>query len=159
MARLTLNISKEYNEKLIGQVIDAKNYMQLGVSSCNRKELLFFAAALGYKSGEPLPFHSAKVSFARTENFNINLPLLYGSLYYEHYVASGKCSIEDVVNEDNIYNLLEEYANKGLSILDEELKLGTPDQTLMNDLIGEMKETYEDFIDFCEAQKISIENI
>ena len=159
MARLTLNVAKEYNENLIGQVIDVKNYMQLGKDSCNRKELLFFAAALGYKSGEPLPFKSAKVSFARTENFNINLPLLYGSLYYEHKVAQGEGTIEEIVDEDNVYNLLEEFANKGFSMLDDEIQMGTPDQTLMNDLIGEMKDTYEDFIDFCEANSISIEDI
>lgn len=157
MARLTLSIAKDYNENLVGRIIDVKNYMQLGVSSCNRKDLLFFAAALGYNSGEPLPFKSAKTSFARTENFNINIPLLYGSLYYEHVVAPGNGSIEDVVNEDIVYNLLEEYANKGFSILEEEINSGTPDQTLMNDLIGQMKNTFEDFKDFCEANDIIIE--
>ena len=151
MARLTVNISKVHNEKLVNECIDAKNYMQLGVGSCARKELFFFAAALGYAKGVPVPFNTARESFARTEGFDFSTPFLYGALFYDNKVRNKEAEIEEIVDEDKVYGLIEQYANKGFEIIQGELDHSTPDISFMNDLLGELDEMFKDIKAFVSS--------
>lgn len=151
--RVAVNISKDFNENLVNQQIDAKNFMQLGKNSCQRKDLFFFAAALGYHRGTPTPFEGARESFVRTETFERNTQLLYGSLLYDYKIKAEPETIDEIVNDDAIYNIIEQYANKGFKILEEVINSGTTETTFMNELIEELRQLNEDFKTFSDSEQ------
>jgi hypothetical protein len=145
-----LNISKKVKNGILAD-IDRQNYFLLGsgASGVNRINLYNFALALGYNQGFPTDL-DAKESFVREENVNhSNLRFMYSAVYFEAHEKKCVDNIENIINTDEIFSLMDKYANAGFSILSDYIK-EHGDNALAFKLIAEMDEMNENLNDIVE---------
>lgn len=137
-----LNISIK-NKRGILADIDRQNYFCLA-SPTSRLELYNFALALGINNGLPTEFDSQKESLIREEYVG-NTRFMYSSLYFTTHEQKCLENIEDITNTDEIYKLMDKYANTGFSVLADYMKdISGP--ALAYKLIPEMDEMFEHFL-------------
>ena len=145
-----LNISKKVKNGILAD-IDNQNYFLLGAGAAgvNRINLYNFALALGYNQGWPTDL-DAKESFVREENVNhSNWRFMYSAVYFDAHEKKCVDNIENIINTDEIFTLMDKYANTGFSILSDYIK-EHGDNALAFKLIAEMDEMYENLNDIVE---------
>lgn len=141
MAR-TVDISAANVDGIVKD-LDRTKYFCLNGSDTARRDLFNFALALGYKRGvEPDPITSKKETFVRTEYLN-NTYYLMSSIYFKEIISDDLSTIDDIVNEDKVYKLAEEYANTGFDILRNHFNTDN-DEQLSYILLAQMDELFED---------------
>lgn len=91
-----------------------------------RKEQFFVALGLGYKIGQRTPLKSAKLIFLEKDMNKYEIDLLWAVAIKE------KGSIELVENKDEVYHIVEEYANTGILYLNSIEKSSSFDNYLKN---------------------------
>lgn len=146
-----LNISKKNKNGVLAD-IDRQNYFLLGAgaSGVSRINLYNFALALGYNRGLPTDLE-AKESFVREENVNhSNMRFMYSAVYFDAHEKKCIENIENIINTEEIFSLMDKYANTGFDILADYIK-EHGDNALAYKLIPEMDEMNEEFLrDFAE---------
>lgn len=151
MARVALNIAKSYREGFIKQ-LEKSQFFQLQKNVTTRTDLYCFAIALCVKEGkEPTPIQnvSAADSFVRTEFLTNCEPLLL-SIFYEDELKDDVDSIDQICNKDEVYGLVEKYANTGFGTLENVIE-NFDEETLLFKLIADMDKEYEEIHDEVES--------
>lgn len=144
MAKIILNIAKAYNDGFI-ENLEKTKYFQLHKNATSRTALYCFAIALcEMEKKEPTPIQSigASKSFVRAE-FLANCDPLLRSLYYEKYLKDTPNNIDNICNQDEVYNLAEKYANTGFGIL-KKWNETLDEETLFYKLIGYMDNKFDE---------------
>jgi len=144
MAKITLNIAKTYSNGFIADLEKSK-YFQLHKNEATRADLYCFAIACAIVEGkEPTPIQNVGpvTSFVRTE-FLTNYEPLFSCLFFEEYLKDKPDKIDEICNRDNVYDLMEKYANTGFGIIKkwtEEIE----EETLFYKLVGYMDKVYDE---------------
>ncbi len=141
MANKVINIATKYNEGLV-PVLDKTDFFRLGKDSCSRGELFNFALALGYCQ-EYSSEIDKKVSFIRTKSIGNN-KYLYESVYFKEKIEGNLSKIDQITEENDVYNTVEQYVNTGLSVLQDKKNMESEEE-FMYSLFAEMDEIYKDF--------------
>lgn len=151
MARVTLNIAKSYKEGFIKQ-LENSQFFQLHKNATTRTDLYCFAIALCAKEGkEPTPIQNVGTTdtFVRTE-FLANCEPLLLSVFYEDELKDEPDSIDQICNKDEVYGLVEKYANTGFGILENAIE-NFDEETLLFKLIADMDKEYEEIHEEVES--------
>lgn len=140
-SRVALNIDAKKKGGLI-QEIDSSDFFRLGNQNCQRKDLFNFALALGYKRGYPKPVEKRE-SFIRKEVIG-NDRYLYDSIFFKEKLEGKTENIDQIVEDNSVFDTVENYVNTGLDVLSE-YKRDMGDENLVFKLIQEIDEAYKDF--------------
>lgn len=152
MAQETINIDPSYKQTLIPK-IDEQNYFCLTNhrETFPRRHFFNFLLGLGYHYHIQTPLES-KEGLYRVENMR-NEKSFYPAIYFAEVVAGNPERIDEILNEEKVYNMIEEYANTGFSVLSDYYSNLTS-ENLMLTLLAEMDETYEVFAkDFPQTEE------
>lgn len=152
MAQETINIDPIYKQTLLPKV-DEQNYFCLTNhrDSFPRRQFFNFLLGLGYKNHVKTPLEK-KESLYRVENMR-NEKSFYPAIYFAEVVAAQPEKIDEVLNEDKVFNMIEEYANTGFSVL-EDYYGSLNSEMLMLTLLDEMNTVYEEFTkDFPQSEE------
>lgn len=142
MAKVALNIAKEYDNGFISNIEKTK-YFQLHKNAATRADLFHFAIALGIVEGKkPTPPSTIGPidSFVRTE-YLANYEAILSCLYYYKELKDHQDLIDNICNRDEVYTLAEQYANAGFGVLKEYVEK-IDDETLLYKLISYMDGKY-----------------
>lgn len=147
MARVALNIAKKYDDGFI-EDIERTKYFQLHKNGATRAALYCFAIALCEMEGqEAKPIKDVPVkTFVRTEYLNDCEPL-FSSLYFDKCIKDDPELIDEICDRDDVYGLMEDYANTGFGILESYINAPLDEETLMYKLITYMDKKYAKIID------------
>lgn len=152
MAQETINIDPIYKQTLLPKV-DEQNYFCLTNhrDSFPRRQFFNFLLGLGYKNHVKTPLEK-KEGLYRVENMK-NEKSFYPAIYFAEVVAAQPEKIDEVLNEDKVFNMIEEYANTGFSVL-EDYYGSLNSEMLMLTLLDEMNTVYEEFAkDFPQSEE------
>lgn len=144
MAQETINIDPSYKQTLIPK-IDEQNYFCLTNhrESFPRRHFFNFLLGLGYHYHLQTPLEK-KEALYRVENM-IHEKSFYPAIYFAEVISADNDKIDEILNEDKVYSMIEEYANTGFTIL-QEYYGSLSSESLMYTLISEMDETYKEFV-------------
>lgn len=152
MAQETINIDPIYKQTLLPKV-DEQNYFCLTNhrDSFPRRQFFNFLLGLGYKNHVKTPLEK-KEGLYRVENMK-NEKSFYPAIYFAEVVAAQPEKIDEILNEDKVFNMIEEYANTGFSVL-EDYYGSLNSEMLMLTLLDEMNTVYEEFAkDFPQSEE------
>lgn len=152
MAQETINIDPIYKQTLLPKV-DAQNYFCLTNhrDTFPRRQFFNFLLGLGYKNHVKTPLDK-KEGLYRVENMR-NEKSFYPAVYFAEVVMADPNRIDEILDEDKVYGIIEEYANTGFSVL-EDYYGNLNSEQLMYTLLGEMNDVYNEFAkDFPEAEE------
>jgi dnd system-associated protein 4 len=102
------------------------------------RELMCFAASLGYEQARREPLGEDRVDFVEGRVFprsDVALDLLY----LIALAAERRVEIVDEEHEDQAVQIFEEYANGGLSIINKWLRANAPDKSPIRSLMTELR--------------------
>lgn len=152
MAQETINIDPIYKQTLLPK-LDEQNYFCLTNhrDSFPRRQFFNFLLGLGYKNHVKTPLEK-KEGLYRVENMR-NEKSFYPAIYFTETVAASPDKIDEILDEDKVYVMIEEYANTGFSVLEDYYK-SLNSEALMLTLLAEMNEVYEEFVkDFPQTEE------
>ncbi len=142
MATSVLNISKKVKEDLI-PAIERSEFFRLNLQNCNRHDLFNFALALGYKRGYQTDLNS-RDSLIRSEAVGINR-YMYDSVFFSEMIEDKPDSIDMITNENEVFSVVEQYANTGFSVIKDKMNGNIKDEDFLFELIADMDVMFKEF--------------
>lgn len=152
MAQETINIDNNFKQFLL-QKIDEQNYFCLGNDRemFPRRQFFNFLLGLGYLNRLKTTL-KRKESFYRVENMR-NEKSFYPAVYFTDEILKNKDKIDEILDEEKVYGVIEEYANTGFAVLKSYYE-NLNSESLMYTLINEIDEIYNQFIkDFPQKEE------
>lgn len=150
MATSVLNISKKVKEDLI-PAIERSEFFRLNLQNCNRHDLFNFALALGYKRGYQTDLNS-RDSLIRSEAVGNNR-YMYDSVFFSEMIEDKLNSIDMITNENEVFSVVEQYANTGFSVIKDKMNSNVKDEDFLFELIADMDVMFKEFRkDFPEGE-------
>lgn len=150
MATSVLNISKKVKEDLI-PAIERSEFFRLNLQNCNRHDLFNFALALGYKRGYQTDLNS-RDSLIRSEAVGNNR-YMYDSVFFSEMIEDKLDSIDMITNENEVFSVVEQYANTGFSVIKDKMNSNVKDEDFLFELIADMDVMFKEFRkDFPEGE-------
>lgn len=143
MAQSVLNISKKNKDEIITK-IDNNNFFCLSNQECSRRDLFNFVLALGLAEGYPTELEN-KEGLIRNEKME-NDRHLYNAVYFTEQLNEDSEKIEEILNDDKVFSLIEKYVETGFNKLRTVMKEDSENK-FMQDLIKDMNGIYKDFQD------------
>lgn len=147
MAKIILNIAKSYANGFITD-IEKNKYLQLNKNSTTRADFYCFAIACALmEDKEPISIQETGpvTTFVRTE-FVTNYEPFFSCLFYEVKLKDKLDEIDTICNRDEVYDLVEKYANTGFGIIKNWTE-NVDEDTIFYKLINFMDKKVDEIID------------
>ena len=140
-APTTISIDASYKAGLVETFLDEDDFMYLGKRSAQRDDIFLFAVALGWRHEVATKMNQpCSGGFIRISSCPPRLKAIVNLIRFNE---SSYGSPNDLLDQKGSYQLAEQYADAGLSVLQSDLDTRIDSETYANELIAEMNAMYE----------------
>lgn len=127
--KATLNVSKSHYDGIIKE-LDKTRFFLLDNADTSRPELFNLALAFGLNENKPTQITSS-TTFVRTEYVERYL-YQYRGIYFDKIISNNTEKIDEIVNDDDVLSMMEQYANTGFDVLEKLMKEVDNDEELFS---------------------------